>query len=235
MRVTPNKHRLVQVRRAGTRKLFDKARKEVFLEWLAATCNVVLSAQMAGICDKTVYKHLMKDQAFVDGFVRAIQVGYLRLEAREMQEAHQLRFGPPPPSAADEQVQSAPGTSAAAHPLHHPSDGPPPHSAKPNGEEYRIGILDDDLAEEHFDPALAMQLLREHRRHLPGSTEKRPAQRTTARSATNAEVAKALAKRLKGFALRMGSSSVIASGAKQSSGTDGWIAASPSAPRNDEE
>jgi len=219
LRVSPNKNRLLQVQRAGARKLFDEARKEVFLEWLAATCNVALSAQMAGICDKTVYKHLLKDEAFVEAYVHALRIGYLRLEAREMQEAH--GFG-------------RSGTSAEADPST-ASGGPPPHSAKPNGEDYKIGILDDDLAEEHFDPALAMQLLREHRRHLPGSSEKRPAQRTTAESATSKEVAEALAKRLKGFAIRMGSSPVIASGAKQSSGADDWIAAAPSEPRNDEE
>src|SRR3569623_1256795 len=52
MRVTPNKNRLDQVRRTGKRKLFDRARKEVFLEWFAGTCNVVLSAEKAGVCDK---------------------------------------------------------------------------------------------------------------------------------------------------------------------------------------
>lgn len=165
----------MQARRAGARKLFDRARKETFLEWLAATCNVVLSAEKAGICDKTVYKHLLKDQAFVDGFVRAIQVGYLRLEAREMQEAHR-------PHRARAELES-------------------PSPSK--GDGYEVRILPDTAAEEHFDPQLAMQLLREHRRHLPGSPEKRPAQRTTARAATSEEVVKALTKRLKGFGLRM--------------------------------
>src|SRR3982751_3432871 len=31
--VSPNKNRLVQARRTGGRKLFDRKRKEVFLEW----------------------------------------------------------------------------------------------------------------------------------------------------------------------------------------------------------
>lgn len=175
--VSPNKNRLLQVRRAGKRKLFDRARKEAFLEWFAATCNVVLSAGKAGVCDKTVYKHLMKDAAFFEAFVQALRVGYLRLEARQMQEAH----APPLPAELE---------------------GQPPSPAREEG--YEVRILDDAEAEEHFDPQLAMQLLREHRRNLPGSAEKRPAQRTAARAASSEEVVEALAKRLKGFGMRVG-------------------------------
>jgi hypothetical protein len=189
LRVSPNKNRIVQVRRVGSRKLFDKARKETFLEWFAATCNVALSAAKAGVWPQTIYKHLMKDEAFLEACGRALRVGYFRLEARELQEAHQLRFG-----------QS--GTSAEENPST-AFGGPPPHPAKPDGEEYRINILDDEVVEEHFDPVLALQLLREHRRQLPGSADGRKNQRTTARSATNKEIAEALAKRLKGFGLRV--------------------------------
>ena len=58
--------------------------------------------------------------------------------------------------------------------------------------------LDDE-----FDPQLAILLLREHARRLPGSGGKRKNLRTTAQTATNDEVAEALAKRLKGFSLRV--------------------------------
>jgi hypothetical protein len=70
-----------------------------------------------------------------------------------------------------------------------------------------VRILDEAAADEHFDPALAMQLLRENRRHLPGAVERRAPPKSTATAATNAEIAKALAKRLKGFALRQDSGS----------------------------
>ena len=188
MRISPNKNRLLQVRRAGKRKLFDRKRKEVFLEWFAATCNVVLSAGKAGVCDKTVHKHLLKDPAFVEAYKRALEIGYLRLEARQMQEAHRwtvIASGAKQSSGSDEWIAAA--------------------SLEPRNDGYAIRILDDEVVEEYFDPQLAMQLLREHRRHLPGSAEKRPAQRTTARAASSEEVVKALAKRLKGFALRRGS------------------------------
>jgi hypothetical protein len=169
--VTPNKNRLVQLRRTGGRKLFDKWRKEVFLEWFAATCNVALSAAKAGVLDKTVYKHLLKDAAFEEAFGRALGLGYVRLEARSLQEAHQPGVEPPHPN-----------------PL-------------PAGERgYQVRVLDDAAAEEHFDPQLALQLLREHARRLGKAGPRQ--QRTTARAADNREIAEALAKRLKAFAVR---------------------------------
>ena len=188
LKITPNKNRIVQVRRTGSRKLFDKARKEVFLEWFAATCNASLSAAKAGVCYQTVFKHFAKDAAFFEAAQRALQLGYFRLAARSVQEAHS-GFGESGTFAED-------GPSTAC-------GGPPPRPAKPDGEEYTINILDEAEAEEHFDAELALHLLREHRRHLPGSGDKRKNLRTTARSATNKEIAEALAKRLKGFALRV--------------------------------
>jgi len=66
-----------------------------------------------------------------------------------------------------------------------------------------VRVLDEELAEEHFDPQLALQLLREHARRLPGSADKGKAQRTTAQSATSREIAEALERRLKAFAVRV--------------------------------
>jgi len=159
LRVSPNKNRLVQVRRAGGRKLFDGERKAVFLEWFAATCNAKLSAERAGVCYQTVFKHRMKDPGFAATWDEAIEQGYARIEARLVQEACPLSPTP-----------------------------------LPRGGE---GL------DEKFDPELAMQLLREHKRRLPGSAEKRKNLRTTARVASDAEVIAALEKRLKGFALRV--------------------------------
>jgi hypothetical protein len=194
LRVTPNKHRLLQVRRAGKRKLFDTKRKEVFLEWFAATCNVRLSAEKAGVSDKTVHKHLMKDPEFEEAALRALRLGYFRLEARQMQEAHRPASNGAHPHPAQAQLESPAAGSD------HLGDGPLP-GAPIEGEGYEVRVLPDEAAEEHFDPALAMQLLREHWRRASGG-EKRKAQRTTAQSATAKEVADALAKRLKAFGLR---------------------------------
>src|SRR5689334_16731607 len=99
LKIAPNKNRIVQVRRTGSRKLFDKARKEVFLEWFAATCNASLSAAKAGVRYQTVFKHFAKDPAFFEAAQRALQLGYFRLEARSVQEAHV------PPHPADPEGQ----------------------------------------------------------------------------------------------------------------------------------
>jgi len=167
LKVTPGKNRLLQVARSGKRKLFDAARKAVFLEWLAATCNIVLSAEKAGVCYQTPFKHRRKDAAFEAAWDAAVAEGYPRLEARLLQEAHR----PPLPA-------------------HAPHESPsPPEGGEGNGE--------------HFDPQLALTLLREHARRLPGSADKRKHQRYAVRVASNAEVIAALEKRLKGFALRV--------------------------------
>jgi hypothetical protein len=69
------------------------------------------------------------------------------------------------------------------------------------GYDVRPG-LDDPAVEDAFDPQLAIMILREHSRRLPGSPDKRKHFRTTAETATAKEVAEALRKRLKSFALR---------------------------------
>lgn len=154
----PAKNRLLQVNAKGRRKLFDRARKEVFLEWFAATCNVTLSAAKAGVRTQTVFRHLQTDEDFNEAFQNALQLGYLRLEARTLQEAH------------------APA--------------------------YDVRCLDDEAVEEHFDPELALQLLRQHRQNLPGLRERKRVG-APPRPVSNKEIAEALAKRLKGFALRI--------------------------------
>ena len=177
LRVSPNKNRLVQVRRTGRRKLFDKAAKELFLEWFAATCNVRLSAARAGVAYQTVFKHRMKDPEFADAWDVALAQGYARLEARLLQEVHR----PGDPSTIESSF-----------------DGLPPRS----GEELEVRSgLHEAEAEEAFDAQLALAILREQKRNVHGHVPK--AQRTTARAASNKEIAEALAKRLKGFALRV--------------------------------
>jgi hypothetical protein len=146
--------------------LFDAKRREVFLEWFAATCDVKLSAAKAGVAYQTVFKHRMKDEEFARRWDVALAQGYARLEARLVQEAC---AGPEAPSTIESSF-----------------DGPPP----PEGEDY-------------FDAQLAIAVLREQKRNVHGHVPK--AQRTSARAASNKEIAEALAKRLKGFALRHGS------------------------------
>lgn len=84
-RIASGKNRRVQIVQEGGRKLFDKKRKEVFLEWFAATCNVKYSAHRAGVCYQTVFKHRMKDEAFAEMWDRCLRQGYARVEAQSLE------------------------------------------------------------------------------------------------------------------------------------------------------
>jgi len=76
----------VQIVERG-RKLFGKERQRIFLEHLAATCNVARSARAAGVTVECVYQRRMKDAAFRAAWNRALEQGYARLEARMLEEA----------------------------------------------------------------------------------------------------------------------------------------------------
>jgi hypothetical protein len=81
-RIQPNKHRDIQMARTGKRKLFDKKARKAFLEWFAATGNVLWSAQRVGFSDKTVCKHRMNDPRFAEAFDRAFDQSVVRNKAR---------------------------------------------------------------------------------------------------------------------------------------------------------
>jgi hypothetical protein len=81
-RICSGKHRALQLTRAGGRKLFDKKARKAFLEWFAATGNVLWSAQKAGFSDKTVWKHRMNDPRFAEAFDRAFEQSLMRNKAR---------------------------------------------------------------------------------------------------------------------------------------------------------
>lgn len=81
-RICSGKHRALQVTRAGKRKLFDKKARKAFLEWFAATGNVVWSAEKVGYSDKTVWKHRMNDRRFAEAFDRAFEQSLMRNKAR---------------------------------------------------------------------------------------------------------------------------------------------------------
>jgi hypothetical protein len=152
--VRAGKNRDMQVARKGKRKLFDKARRKVFLKWLAATGNVLFSAAKAGVCHQTVWKHRLKDPRFVEAMDRALDQGVVRAKARLLED----------------------------------------RAKKP----IKIGCDIDESELEPPDPQVVLTLIREHERARAGV---RKAGRTP-RIATNAEVEKALVKRLALFAKR---------------------------------
>ncbi len=84
-RITPNKHRALQLTQPGKRKLFGKAAKQDFLEWFAATANLGWSARQAGFNYKTVLRHRMNDPVFAEAYDRALRQGFARLLAQQLE------------------------------------------------------------------------------------------------------------------------------------------------------
>jgi len=67
--------------RRGRRGKFTRERKLVFLEHFAATCDLMASAEVAGVGWSTVYAHRRDDPAFAEGMKEAVEIGVARLEA----------------------------------------------------------------------------------------------------------------------------------------------------------
>jgi len=68
------------------RNRFTRARKEVFLSTLGATCEVGAAARAAGVCRATAYAHRASDPAFAAGWREALECGVAVLEARLLEE-----------------------------------------------------------------------------------------------------------------------------------------------------
>lgn len=132
VRVSAGNKRVVQVVREGRIKRFDAKRQAVFLEWFAATCNVALSAEKAGVVPQTVFKHRMKDPVFAEGWRQAMAQGYARLEAELVRAAS----GASPPTPTGE--ISATEVEAAS-------------TAEPIKPELRLAILKEHNAQAERD------------------------------------------------------------------------------------
>jgi hypothetical protein len=67
--------------------LFGRGRQKLFVEHLAATCNVEASARAAGVTQRCVYYRRMRDSDFREAWRRALEQGYARLEAELLERA----------------------------------------------------------------------------------------------------------------------------------------------------
>ena len=156
--------RKLQVTGRG-RERFDKTKRRTFLEWFAATCNATLAARMAGVNSRTPYRTRMNDGAFAEAWDLALEQGYARLEAKllEMQFREVVReveeFDPA--FEPEESEASGPSTTASAVvPL------PPPafhRRSSADGALKPAPPTESGGGEVLTDPAMAMQLLRQHR------------------------------------------------------------------------
>jgi hypothetical protein len=59
---------------------FTKRKRQRFLDALAATCNVRMAAEAAGVDKSTAYRLRERDQSFADAWQTALGIGYFRLE-----------------------------------------------------------------------------------------------------------------------------------------------------------
>ncbi|MFL6844328.1 MAG: hypothetical protein ACJ8ER_05545 [Allosphingosinicella sp.] len=86
MRVTGGNRRRVQVRKAP-RRSFGEAERKIFLDHLAACCNVTAAAAAAGVGVSTVYDARRRDPVFAQQWDEAIETGYATLEALLIERA----------------------------------------------------------------------------------------------------------------------------------------------------
>lgn len=85
------------VRSTGARWTDEAA--ERFLDSLAASCNVTLSAERAGFRVETVYKHRREDAVFARRWQAALEQGYARIEMALVRRAADAMEGLAPDPA----------------------------------------------------------------------------------------------------------------------------------------
>lgn len=85
-KITGGNKRKVQVRRAP-RASFTIEKKQIFLDHLAACCNVTRAAAAAGVGVSTVYDARRSDPVFAAQWAEAIEAGYATLEALLIERA----------------------------------------------------------------------------------------------------------------------------------------------------
>ncbi len=92
LEIMPGHHRKVQVRRV-TKNGWTKAKRAVFLETLASSCNVQMACAAAGLLGSTVYRRRACDTDFAAAWEAALQIGYDRLEQALLRRALQVADG----------------------------------------------------------------------------------------------------------------------------------------------
>ena len=94
--IKARRNRRVQIAKTP-RNAFGVRRQEVFLEMLAATCNVQRACAAAEVSDGCVYSKRRRDPRFREAWSAAIETGMARIEAMLIERAMQAR----PPEVRD--------------------------------------------------------------------------------------------------------------------------------------
>jgi hypothetical protein len=176
-------NRRVQVTKRGWNR-FDRAKKKIFLKWFAATANAKESARRAGAGYTTVFDHRMADARFAEAWDRALDQSYARLEAKVVQMQFEEADGEPiefdgafDPSSPEASADEAPDPSVV-------------------------------------DLAMAMQLLKQHKAEVTriraeralregGGRRRKQLPHERTRTASDAEMRRALVKSLRAFGVRV--------------------------------
>lgn len=83
--IVPNNRRRLQ-RRWLRNVRFDEARRMLFLDHFAWTCDARAAAAKSGVCERTVLNHRRRDPAFAAAFEEALEQGYVILEAEALRQ-----------------------------------------------------------------------------------------------------------------------------------------------------
>jgi hypothetical protein len=85
----------LQLVRPGRRRIGPEA-EEVFLDRLAASCNVAHAAAAAGFSKEAFYARRRRDPGFAQRWDSALAQGYVRIEALLIEQAERALDGRPP-------------------------------------------------------------------------------------------------------------------------------------------
>ncbi|HTU12597.1 MAG TPA: hypothetical protein VMG08_17030 [Allosphingosinicella sp.] len=85
---------------ASRGKRWTDAAEELFLDRLAASCNVTLSAKACGFSREAIYARRRREPRFAQRWDEALRIGYPRLEAALVEAAVNTMEGRPPDPAS---------------------------------------------------------------------------------------------------------------------------------------
>ena len=79
LKISATTGRALQVNAADPSR-FTQEKRRRFLDALAATCNVRMAAEAAGVAHSSCYRLRERDASFADAWQTAVGIGYFRLE-----------------------------------------------------------------------------------------------------------------------------------------------------------
>lgn len=118
----------------------------IFLDELAATCNVTLAARACGFSGVTVYRRRRQDAGFAARWEEALAIGYTRLETALVRRATEMaEDGPDPDAPMPDMTVAAAINLLRLHKAgaaeHRAARGAGPRRRPPSLDDVRASIL----------------------------------------------------------------------------------------------